>query len=134
MAADDLYDNVRAFAALAPAGPRVNGTVNGATVDRKVGRVFFRSVMFVVMTGAITDGTHTVNVQESANGTVWTDVAAGDLRGGEPAASLTDDNVVYEMAYTGKARYVRLQLVTAGATTGGLVDGVALLGIQAVSR
>lgn len=134
MAADDLYDNVKALAALGPTGPRVNGTVNGSTVDRKVGRVFFRSVMFVVMTGAITDGTHTVNVQESGNGSVWTDVAAKDLRGGEPAVALTDDNVLYETAYTGNARYVRLQLVTAGATTGGLVDAVALLGIQAVSR
>ncbi len=134
MAADDLYDNVKALAALLPAGPRVNGTVNGSTVDRKQGRVFFRSVMFVVMTGAITDGTHTVNVQESANGSVWTDVAAKDLRGGEPAVTLTNDDVVYETAYTGSARYVRLQLITAGATTGGLVSAMALLGIQAVSR
>lgn len=134
MAADDLYDNVKALAALLPAGARVNGTVNGTTVDRKQGRTFFRSVMFVVMTGTITDGTHTVNVQESANGSVWTDVAAGDLRGAEPAIALANDDVVYETAYTGKARYVRLQLVTAGATTGGLVTAVVLLGIQAVSR
>jgi hypothetical protein len=134
VAADDLYDNVKAMVAIGPAGARVNGTVNGSTVDRKQGRTVFRSVMFVVLTGTITDGTHTVNVQESGNGTDWTDVAARDLRGGEPVIVLANDDALYETAYTGNARYVRLQLVTAGATTGGIVNAVALLGIQAVSR
>jgi hypothetical protein len=134
VAADDLYDNVKVLPAIRPDILRVNGSVDGPTVDRRQGRTFYRSVMFAVMTGAITDGTHTVNVQESANGTDWTNVAAGDLRGAEPVILLANDNATYEFAYTGGAHYVRLQLITTGATTGGFVDGVCLLGIQAVPR
>lgn len=134
MAADDLYDNVKVLSAILPAEVRVNGTVTGPTVDRKIGRTFFRSVMFMVQSGVVTDGSHAVNVQESSDGTDWTDVAAEDLRGEEPTVVLANDNVAYELAYTGGARYVRLQLVTTGATVGGFVDGVCLLGIQAVSR
>lgn len=134
MAADDLYDNVKGLSAIKPDIARVNGTVNGPTVDRKLGRTFFRSVMFVVHTGTITDGSHAVNLQESADGTTWTNVAAAQIRGGEPTILLANDDATYELAYTGGARYVRLQLVTSGATTGGFVDGVCLLGIQAVAR
>lgn len=134
MAADDLYDNVKVLSAIRPNILRVNGAVNGSTIDRKQGRTFFRSVMFMVHSGAITDGSHVVNLQESANGTDWTDVPAGHIRGVEPTILLANDDVTYEFAYTGKARYVRLQLTTTGATVGGFVDAVALLGIQAVSR
>lgn len=134
MAADDLYDNVKVLPAIRPDILRVNGSVDGPAVDRRQGRTFYRSVMFAVQSGAITDGTHTVNLQESVNGTDWTNVAAGDIRGTKPVILLANDNVFYEFAYTGGARYVRLQLVTTGATTGGFVDGVALLGIQAVPR
>jgi hypothetical protein len=134
MAADDLYDNVKALPAIRPDIARLNGSVNGPTVDRRVGRVFFRSVMFMVQSGAITDGSHVVNVQESANGSAWTDVPAADIRGGEPTILLANDNAAYEFAYTGNARYLRLQLTTTGATVGGFVDGVCLLGIQAIPR
>lgn len=134
MAADDLYDNVRVLSALRPAAARLDGAVNGPTVDRKIGRVFFRSVMFMVHTGAVTDGSHVINVQHSANGSDWTDAPAADIRGAEPTVVLANDDVAYELAYTGGARYVRLQLTTTGATSGGFVDGVCLLGIQAVSR
>ena len=134
MAADDVYDNVKARVALAPAAARTNGTVNGTTVDRKEGRTFFRSAMFVINAGVVTDGTHTPNVQESSNGTAWTDVDAGDLQGAETAIGTANDERVFEIGYTGNARYIRLQLVTAGATAGGLVDAVCLLGIQDVPR
>lgn len=134
MAADDLYDNVRVYPALRPADLRVNGSVDGPTVDRKVGRVFYRSVMFMVHSGVVTDGSHAVNVQESDNGSDWTDVAAEDIRGTEPTVVLANDDTAFELAYTGGARYVRLQLVTTGATVGGFVDGVCLLGIQSAPR
>ncbi|MEV0237570.1 hypothetical protein [Nonomuraea sp. NPDC050786] len=134
MAADDVYDNIKARVALAPATARLNGSVNGAAVDRKEGRVFFRSAMFVVNAGTVTDGTHTVNVQESGNGSVWTDVDADDLMGTEVVVGTANDDQVHEIGYRGNARYIRLQLVTAGATTGGLIDAVCLLGIQDVPR
>lgn len=134
MAANDLYDNVKVLSAIRPDILRVNGAVNGATVDRKIDRTFFRSVMFMIQSGAITDGSHVVNVQESDNGTDWTDADASLIRGTEPTIVLANDDVTYELAYTGNARYVRLQLTTTGATTGGFVDAVAILGFQAVAR
>lgn len=134
MAADDVYDNVKARVALAPATARVNGTVNGTTVDRKEGRTFFRSAMFVVNAGVVTDGTHTVNVQDSGDGTTWANADDEHIQGTEVAIGTANDERVHEIGYRGNARYIRIQLVTAGATAGGLVDAVCLLGIQDVPR
>jgi hypothetical protein len=128
------YNNVRAARALAPAAARVTGTATGLTVDRFVNDVFYNSVTFAIHTGTVTDGTHTVNVEDSADGTAWAAAAAGDLQGTAPAISTANANAVFEVGYVGAKRYVRCNLVTTGATTGGFVDAVAVLGVQAVKR
>ncbi len=134
MAADDVYDNCKARVALPPAALRTTGTVTGTTVDRREGRVLFRSAMFVINAGVVTDGTHTPNVQESTDGTNWTNVADKHLLGAETAITSANDERVFEIGYRGKARYIRLQLVSATATTGGFIDAVCVLGIQDVPR
>lgn len=128
------YNNVRVAQGLAPGALRTNAAVNGATVDRFVNDVYYRSATFVVQSGAITDGTHTVTFEESDDGTTWTAVAAADLQGSPPAITGTDDNKIYEVGYVGAKRYIRLVLTTASATTGGFVDAVVLLGVQPVKR
>lgn len=134
MAANDLYDNALVVPALAPVAARTDGTVNGLTIDRKQGRTVYRSVMFAIMSGTVTDGTHTVNVQDSPNGTDWTNVADGLLQGTKPVIDDEGGSSSFNIGYRGHRRYVRLQLITATATTGGFVDAVAVLGFQGTVR
>jgi hypothetical protein len=129
-----VYNNVRAVAAIGPGTQRVNGTVNGATIDRYGNDAYARSVAFVILSGTITDGTHAVTIEDSDNGTDWSTAAAGDVQGSLPSFASTDDNKLFEVGYVGPRRYVRCNLVTSGATTGGFLDAVALLGVQPVKR
>jgi len=111
---------------------RTNGTVNGTAIDlwsNTVGDQVFRSALAVVQTGTITDGTHTVEVQESDDNSSFTAVADADLQGTEPAIGAANDNVVYEIGYRGTKRYIRVTVVTSGATTGGTFGAVLILGI-----
>jgi len=114
------------------AANRTNGTVNGTAIDlwsNTVGDQVFRSALAVVQTGTITDGTHTVEVQESDDNSSFTAVADADLQGSEPAIGAANDNVVYEIGYRGTKRYIRVTVVTSGATTGGTFGAVLILGI-----
>ncbi|TDB88348.1 hypothetical protein E1264_11745 [Actinomadura sp. KC216] len=128
------YNNVRAAQALAPSTARTDGAVNGATIDRFVNDVYYRSVTFVINAGTVTDGTHTVAVEDSDNGSVWGAAAAADVQGTAPAVGTANDERAHEVGYVGPKRYVRITLTTAGATTGGLIDAVAILGVQPVKR
>ena len=114
-----------------PIVARVNGTVNGSAVDRTdpTGGVDSTTVaMVVVFTGAITDGSHAVAVQDSDDGSSWSAAAAGDLQGTVPTITATDDDRVFEIGYMGARRYLRVVIVTTGATTGGIFGAVVLLG------
>jgi len=114
------------------AANRTNGTVNGTAIDlwsNTVGDQVFRSALAVVQTGTVTDGTHTVEVQESDDNSSFTAVADADLQGTEPAIGAANDNVVYEIGYRGTKRYIRVTVVTSGATTGGTFGAVLVLGI-----
>lgn len=105
---------------------RVNGTVTGTTVDRWQGSN--PSVLFIVTSGVVTDGTHTFTVQESDDGTTWTTAAAGDVQGTGPVVPWsTGSNAVFEVGYFGPKRFARLQVTTTGATTGGIFSATATL-------
>lgn len=128
------YNHVRVAQALPPGALRTNGAVNGTIVDRFVNDVYYRSATIVIHSGAITDGTHTVTIEDSDNGSSWAAADAADLQGSPPAITGSDDNKVYEVGYVGAKRYIRAVLTTASATTGGFVDAVAILGVQPVKR
>lgn len=134
MAHDDVYGHVKVITCLAPVVVAANGAVNGATVDRLVGRTFYRSASVVVHTGVVTDGTYAVNIQESVNGTDWTTVAATHLVGTKPTVGITDDGAVFEIGYQGSQRFLRPVITAAGVTVGALVSAVVLLGVQPVTR
>ena len=125
-----VYNNILAFQSVTAAN-RTNGTVNGTAVNlwsHSVGRQFFNGAMVLVQTGTITDGTHTVEVQESVDNSSFTAVADADLQGTEPAIAAANDNVIYEIGYRGSKQYLRVSVVTTGATTGGTFGAVLLLG------
>lgn len=122
-----LYNNVDAKLTLNPAA-RTDGTANGTGVDRHDSNQGYRTAMAVIHTGAITDGTHTFSLQDSADNSTFADVADGFLQGTEPAIGSSDDNEVHVIGYTGSERYLRVKCVTTGATSGGIFGVTILLG------
>ncbi|MFJ2477114.1 hypothetical protein ACIOWI_29770 [Streptomyces sp. NPDC087659] len=122
-----VYKKSKSVMALT-SGARVNGTVNGTTVDRfQSTGPEYRTLMFVITTGVITDGSHAFTVQDSDDGTTWGSAAASDVQGTAPTVLSANDDTVFDVGYTGAKRYARLQVVTSGATTGGIFSAAAVL-------
>lgn len=122
-----LYNNTRARESL-PVAART-ATANGSSVDRTGGpEGGFRSAMLVAHTGTITDGTHTIEFQESDDDSTFTAVPDEDLEGTEPAIGVDDDNDVFEIGYLGHKRYLRARSAVTGATSGGTYGALILLG------
>ncbi|MFG2328252.1 hypothetical protein ACGFMM_01365 [Streptomyces sp. NPDC048604] len=89
----------------------------------------FRSALVVIHAGAVTDGTHTVEVQDSPNGSDWTAVADQYLQGSEPAITSSNDDRIHEIGYTGHQRYLRVVITPSGSpATGGIYGATVLLG------
>jgi len=107
---------------LTPAARTANTTGTGVDLAG------FHSAAVYIITGAITDGTHTFEVQESDDNTTFTAVADSDLHGTEPAVGATDDNKVYEIGYKGKKRYIRVSVTVTSATTGGVYGAFVVRG------
>lgn len=125
---DTLYTHSLSRLALTSAA-RTNGTVNGTTIDLGVYGNDFRTALFVITTGAITDGTHVVTLEHSSDNSNWSAVPAGRIQGTAPSVGSADDNVVFDVGYiVGTEQYVRLVVTTSGATTGGIFSAVAVLG------
>lgn len=100
-------------------------TANGASVDRTP--IGARTALVVIHTGTITDGTHTISIQESDDNSSWGNVPAGDLQGSAPAIVAADDNRVFEVGYMGHKRYVRVISTVTAATTGGIYGALIVL-------
>lgn len=129
---DSMQDDTAARVTLAPALRATNATVNGTSVDLAGTGNFFRTAMLLVIAGAITDGTHTFVLQESDDNSTFTNVAAADLQGALAAVSsgggsTSGPNTVQRQSYVGSKRYLRANVTTATATTGGTTGAVILL-------
>lgn len=125
----ELHGNKKYLEAIAPvAANRTNGTVTGATIDRAG---YNAAVEFVAQSGAVTDGSHAVQVF-AGDASDMSDEAqvtsADDLVGTAPTFVAADDNVTKKIGYRGNKRYSRIKLVTTGATTGGIINAIAVLG------
>jgi len=123
-----LYNVALAKSSILPAGPRTT-TTTGATVDRMTDEGGFRSALIVLHVGTVTDGTHTVEVQDSPNNSDWTAVANDFLQGTEPALTSSNDERMHEIGYTGHQRYLRVVVTASGTpSTGGVYGATILLG------
>jgi hypothetical protein len=120
------YDNSKAARTLSPA--LRTATATGVTVDRAQSGAGYQDALVVVTTGTITDGTHTIVVEDSPDGTNWTPVADAYLQGAEPAIVAASDDTLYEIGYLGDQRYLRASVTVAGTTTGGVYGAVVILG------
>lgn len=123
-----LYNVALAKSTIVPAGARTTNTT-GTAVDRMTDEGGFRSALVVVHTGTITDGTHTVEVQDSPNNSDWTAVDSTYLQGSEPAIGASNDDTIFEIGYTGHQRYLRVVITVSGSpATGGIYGATILLG------
>lgn len=123
-----LYNVALAKTCILPAAARTTNTT-GATVDRMTDEGGFRSALVVIHAGTVTDGTHTVEVQDSPNGSDWTAVANEFLQGTEPAITSSNDDRIHEIGYTGNERYLRVVITVSGSpSTGGIYGATILLG------
>lgn len=130
MALRDLAHNILPSLALAPQAS--TATRNGLDIDRSG----YEALSFHLVSGTITDGTHTPKLQEAddngsgAPGT-YSDVAAANLIGSFTALTTGAGNggsAVQEVGYIGGKRWVRVVMTVSGATTGGVYGGTAVLG------
>lgn len=122
-----VYNTVVAKPTILPAV--YDATETGTTVDRLIDGDAARSAMILVNVGTVTDGTHTIEVQDSPNDSDWTAVAAEFLQGTEPAVTSANDERIYEIGYTGHQRYLRVVSTVSGSpVTGGAYSAVVLLG------
>ncbi|HEX6956254.1 MAG TPA: hypothetical protein VF156_15375 [Agromyces sp.] len=121
----DLHNNIKVSRAISPAAAITgNGNTDSQIIDTKG----FESLEFVILAGALTDGTLTPQLIEGDDSGLsdGATVAAGDLLGSATAIASTDDNAVRKIGYRGNKRYVRLRLVQTGATSGGFAGAVAV--------
>jgi hypothetical protein len=122
MATKDLHSYLSPVVSLAPAVR--TASANGTGVDLQG----FESALIVIETGTITDGTHTIEVQESNDNSTFTAVADADLQGTEPAIGVSDDNAIYKIGYIGNKRYIRVAVTVSDATTGGVYGAMVVRG------
>ncbi len=106
----DLYSNLGAVLALAPAVQ--NATVTGAAIalPGKIG------IAFLVATGAIAgDGEFSLGIEESDDGATWAAAPAEHVQSDAPAVLLA--GAAYRLGYIGWKRQVCLVLTRAGGTS-----------------
>ncbi|MBZ9999639.1 MULTISPECIES: hypothetical protein [unclassified Mesorhizobium] len=106
----DLANNIGAVQAVAPAV--LTATNTSAAIDL----LGFNGAAVIINTGAIAgSGNFTPKLQESDDGTTFTDVAASDLVGTFPAALVATS--VVKVGYIGNRRYVRTVLTLNSGTS-----------------
>lgn len=119
MATVDMYNNLSAVTTLSPAAR--TASENGATVDLQG----YEGALIQAIVGTITDGTHSLTVQESDDGSTWSNVASSDLQGSfSDLASDTNQKV----GYLGTKRYIRVNATVSGATSGGVYGVIVVRG------
>ncbi|MBT9167718.1 MAG: hypothetical protein DDT19_01058 [Syntrophomonadaceae bacterium] len=109
MAMDDLFNNLSTATTLAPAARTAAAT--GTTVDLQG----FAGALVQAVVGTITDGVHTLAVQESADNITWTAVAAADLQGSFVTLAT---GVNQRVGYRGIQRFIRVNAAASGVTGG----------------
>ena len=129
MSIRDQVSNIQVEPSLAPA-TRV-ATANGLGVDTRIAD----SVTFLCEFGVVADGFFTFVLQESADDSTYTDIAAGDLIGTAPTAfggsPATGAAAAVPVGYKGNLRWVRVRItqgLSPDAVTGAECGGAVLLG------
>lgn len=114
-----MKNNIDAVTSLSPAAR--TATENGVGVDLQG----FDAATVVIQVGTITDGTHTLKIQESDDNSTFTDVDAADLIG--TLSNLASDTN-QRIGYIGIKKYIRVVSTVAGTTSGGIYGALVIRG------
>tara|TARA_Y100001970_G_scaffold266398_1_gene355045 strand:+ start:7182 stop:7583 length:402 start_codon:yes stop_codon:yes gene_type:complete len=128
MAKRELKSTTSPVVALNTTAISSDTTTNGVIIDT----AGYESILFIIQSGTITDGTYTSLIQEGDDSGLSdaASVADADLTNTEAsiAFAATDDNTSKSIAYVGDKRYVRLNIVSASTSSGGTLSAVAIKG------
>lgn len=100
-------------------------TANGNAVDL----LGFNKAYIIVVSGTITDGTHTIGLEESDDGSSWAAVSSSDIIGTLPVIGATDDDKIWAVEYRGRKRYIRVKTTVSGNPSSGGTYGAVVLKI-----
>lgn len=89
------------------------GDVTGNQVDVSG----FRSIAIALQVGAVTDGTHSFTIQESDDGSNWSDIPAEELDGSLDDVDTDNDGNQKVNLMTSK-KYIRVNVSASGTTDG----------------
>lgn len=130
-----LYHETKHVNGFTSAAISSNTTTNGAEIDLAQTPGDWRSVLWLVTAGTITDGTYTLTVLESDTTSTGFAAASGNGVVQGPSSTITTTGGTAEIAYTGNKRFVKLALVSTAVTTGGTLAARAILhGTAATKR
>jgi hypothetical protein len=100
MALRDLYSNVAVWPSIAPA------VLTADTTGAAVSTANVKALAFVATCGAVVGtGNFGIKLQDSPDGTTWTDVPAALVQSDAPAVLV--QNAVYRLGYIGGKAWVR---------------------------
>ncbi|HRW39290.1 MAG TPA: hypothetical protein P5254_16445 [Aquihabitans sp.] len=117
----DIAENIAVESTLLP-NVRTS-TTSGTTVDR----LGYTRAAFVAHVGTITDGTFAFDLEESDDGSSWSNIDSGDLSTSMANATSSADDRVLTASYLGSKRYLRCNLTVTGSPSTGGPIGVAVL-------
>ncbi len=128
MAKRELKSTTSPVVALNTTAISADTTTNGVIIDT----AGFESILFVIQSGTLADGTYTPLIQEGDDSGLSdaASVSDADLTNTEASVAFaaTDDNTSKSIAYVGDKRYVRLNIVSASTSSGGTLSAVAVKG------
>ena len=122
MNAFDYYSCQSGLVGLAQGTINSNTDTNGASIDKSG----FLNVLWFIYSQTITDGAYVLKVQDSPDGSTWTDASSEDTLGETTNFVASEDNTVKRIGYNGAEKYARVVLTSTGTTTGGVFSGVAV--------
>ncbi len=124
----DLTNSITGISLIA--GAAKNATANGTGVDMIHSDFSFT---LALISGTITDGTHTITVQESDDNSTFTTITAIDGNGITALTSSAGGSAVVLKRYVRSKRYVRAVTTVSGATTGGFYSAIVLASKKSVA-
>lgn len=123
----DNFDDTYLKQAIVPTAITGNGTTTGVTIQISENLEHKgESLLFVIGGTTATAGTYTPLIQDSPDGTSWTDVDDKFLKGTEAGAVVNSTKLLSKIGYLGSKPYVRCSLVATSVVTGGTFYALAV--------
>jgi hypothetical protein len=123
-----IYRKSKSVRAMTIALRNGNAATNGDSIDRyQTTGPEYRTVLFVLHSGTLTDGSVVWTLEDSDNGSAWAAAAATEIQGTLPTWAATADDTTADVGYSGAKRYCRVVATQSAATTGGTYGASAVL-------